>query len=170
MIGKPVGRCFAPVVNTETRVLILGSLPGQRSLAAGQYYAHPQNQFWRLLGCTIGEDLVGQDYPARLATLLRHRIGLWDTVAEARRAGSLDSALEDVAPNDLSTLISELPALRLIAFNGQKAASIGRRQLATLPAVDVAVLPSSSPAFTLGFECKLATWDEALAPIIKASA
>jgi hypoxanthine-DNA glycosylase len=78
-------RCFPPVVNQDTRVLVLGSLPGEISLAHNQYYAHKQNRFWSLVGDVIEIDLVGQQYPDRLQTLLEHRIGLWDVVAEARR-------------------------------------------------------------------------------------
>ncbi|MEA3270706.1 MAG: DNA-deoxyinosine glycosylase, partial [Pseudomonadota bacterium] len=77
-------RCFPPVVDAHTRVLILGSLPGEASLAQSQYYAHKQNQFWRLAGEVIGQDLPGMEYAARLQVLLAHRIGLWDVVAEAK--------------------------------------------------------------------------------------
>ncbi len=148
-------RCFPPVTDRETRVLILGSLPGEASLAAAQYYAHPQNQFWRLAGALIGVDLPGLAYPDRLACLQRHHIGLWDVVGQARRAGSLDTALRDVAFNDLDHLIAGLPALRAVAFNGKTAAR-ARRQLRWDGAV--LELPSSSPAFTLAFAAKLAAW------------
>jgi hypoxanthine-DNA glycosylase len=167
MTGKPVGRCFAPVVDNRTRVLILGSLPGARSLSAGQYYAHPQNQFWRLAGGVIGACLSESPYHARLEILSQHGIGLWDTVAEARRAGSLDSALEAIAPNDLLTLIEQLPSPLLIAFNGKKAAMIGRRQLMSVPYVATVTLPSSSPAHTMAFERKLEFWTSALGPTLK---
>ena len=84
-------RSFPPVVDKNTRLLMLGSLPGEASLAAQRYYAHPRNLFWRLMGLVIGEALESLDYNARLATLLRHRVGLWDVVAEAAREGSLDA-------------------------------------------------------------------------------
>lgn len=117
------------MADARTRILILGSLPGQRSLSAGHYYAHPQNQFWRLIGDVIDRNLQTLAYADRLSALLDHGIGLWDTVAEARRPGSLDSALRDVVPNDLVALVASLPSLRQIAFNGQKAQAIGSRQL-----------------------------------------
>ena len=79
-------RCFPPVVDTHTRVLILGSLPGEASLAQAQYYAYKHNQFWRLVGEVISQDLPNMDYAMRLQTLLAHHIGLWDVVAEAKRA------------------------------------------------------------------------------------
>lgn len=95
---------FAPVADPHTRVLILGSLPGEASLAAARYYANPRNQFWRLVGAVIDVDLVAQDYERRLETLLAHRIGLWDSIGSATRSGSLDTAIRDVAPNALATL------------------------------------------------------------------
>jgi hypoxanthine-DNA glycosylase len=151
---------FAPVVDASTEKLILGSLPGAASLAAGRYYAHPRNQFWRLVGAVIGADLAGLPYDERLATLLRHRIGLWDVIADAQRAGSLDAAIRSHAPNDLQSLVASLPALRTIGFNGGTAAKIGRAQLGTLgERYRLLTLPSSSPALAArSFETKLATW------------
>ncbi|MEO6092749.1 MAG: DNA-deoxyinosine glycosylase [Novosphingobium sp.] len=137
---------FAPVVAQGTRVLILGSLPGEMSLAAGRYYAHPRNLFWRLAGAVIGhEDLPALAYEARLAALLAAGIGLWDTVASAKRAGSLDAAIRDAEHAPLGELVATLPELRAVAFNGGTSARIGRRQLAgtRLALID---LPSSSPA------------------------
>src|SRR4051812_10192514 len=98
--ADPLLASFAPVVASDTRVLILGSLPGAASLAASQYYGHPRNHFWRLVGDVIGVDLVEMDYHARLTALLEHRIGLWDVIAEARRIGSLDSEIRDHTQND----------------------------------------------------------------------
>ncbi len=77
--------CFAPVVDSNTRLLILGSLPGEMSLAQGQYYAHKQNRFWHLMGDVIGEALPHMNYDERLQALLDHRVGLWDVIAKARR-------------------------------------------------------------------------------------
>ncbi|MGI4879719.1 MAG: DNA-deoxyinosine glycosylase [Janthinobacterium lividum] len=161
---------FAPVVDARTRVLILGSLPGVQSLAAGRYYAHPQNAFWRLTGSVIGVDLIALDYPDRLAALLAAGIGLWDVIATARRDGSLDGAIRDVEGNDLAALIASLPDLRLVAFNGQKAAAIGARLLQ--PSAPHLTLPSSSPAHTMPFAAKAAAWAElrpALATPVSAS-
>nr|WP_295659580.1 DNA-deoxyinosine glycosylase [Polymorphobacter sp.] len=149
---------FAPVVAVRTRVLILGSLPGVKSLAAGRYYAHPQNAFWRLTGSVIGVDLAALDYPDRLAALLEAGIGLWDVIATARRDGSLDGAIRDVESNDLAPLVASLPDLRLVAFNGQKAAAIGARLLE--PGTPHLTLPSSSPAHTMALASKAAAWAE----------
>lgn len=148
---------FAPVVDERTRLLICGSLPGEESLRAQRYYAHPQNQFWRLMEAVLGEPLATLPYEDRLSQLLRHRVGLWDTVATARRQGSLDGALRDVTANPLATLAESLPKLRAVAFNGATASRIGRRQLPAggLQLID---LPSSSPAYTLPFAAKAERW------------
>jgi hypoxanthine-DNA glycosylase len=155
-------RCFAPVVDADTRVLILGSLPGEMSLAHGQYYAHPQNRFWKLVGDTIGLPLVELDYAARLQALLQHRIGLWDVVAEARRVGSLDSRIRDHASNDLLALVDTLPNLTTIAFNGATAEKIGVKALGQRANhYRLLRLPSSSPAHaSMSYAQKLAVWRE----------
>ncbi len=140
-------QCFAPVVDRDTRVLILGSLPGEASLAQNQYYAHKQNKFWLLVGEVIERDLVGMDYAVRLETLLEHRIGLWDVVAEAQRVGSLDSRIRDHASNDLVALVETLPDLVAIAFNGGTAAKLGAKALGEAEnRYQMVRLPSSSPA------------------------
>jgi len=152
-------RCFPPVVDANTRVLILGSLPGEVSLARSQYYAHKQNQFWRLIGEVIGQDLVPMPYEERLQTLLAHHVGLWDVVAEAKREGSLDSNIRDHAGNDLLGLIASLPNLKTIAFNGGTAERIGMKALATHDdRHHIVKLPSSSPAYTVAYAQKLAGW------------
>jgi double-stranded uracil-DNA glycosylase len=151
--------CFPPVTDDRTETLILGSLPGAASLAVARYYAHPQNQFWRLVGAVIGTDLPGLSYEERLATLLAHHIGLWDVVAEAERPGSLDAAIRAPVPNDLLALVRALPRLQTIAFNGGTAARIGRARLGD--AADryrLLALPSSSPAYTLPFAAKVGAW------------
>ncbi len=137
---------FAPVAAPDARVLILGSLPGEASLAAGRYYAHPQNLFWRLLGHAIGRELSSLDYHERLEILREHRIALWDTVASARREGSLDAAIREARHAELAALVGALPELRAVAFNGRKASAVGRPQLAGSGLV-LLDLPSSSPAY-----------------------
>jgi hypoxanthine-DNA glycosylase len=151
-------RNFPPVVRADTRLLLLGSLPGAVSLAKAQYYAHPRNQFWRLVGALIGRDLAAMDYAARLAALLEARIGLWDTVAAATRDGSLDAAIRLHEASDLAALVGALPALGAIGFNGGTSARIGRRQLGPRPGLALIDLPSSSPAYTVPFESKFAAW------------
>ncbi|MDX3900470.1 MAG: DNA-deoxyinosine glycosylase [Sphingobium sp.] len=137
---------FPPSVGPDTRLLVLGSLPGERSLAAGEYYAHPSNAFWWLMGEVTGEPLPGLPYAQRLARLGAHGIGLWDVIATARRQGSLDAAIRDATNRDLAGFARSLPALEAIAFNGGEAARRGRRQLAGVDRYALIDLPSSSAA------------------------
>lgn len=152
-------RCFDPVVDRHTRLLILGSLPGDKSLAVQQYYGNRQNKFWELLGAVLERDLRSLNYDARLATLLECGVGLWDVIAEAEREGSLDSAIANASHNALAELVETLPNLRAIGFNGGTASRMGRKQLQASSACPFLMdLPSSSPAHTIGFESKLTVW------------
>jgi hypoxanthine-DNA glycosylase len=153
----PIKRSMAPAGAKRPQLLLLGSLPGEASLAAQRYYAHPQNQFWRLLGQAIGEPLAAFDYGVRLECLAGRGIGLWDVVGEARRSGSLDGALRQVSANPLAVYLADQPQLRAVAFNGQTASKIGRRVLGD-PALTLIDLPSSSPAYTLAFAQKAERW------------
>ena len=148
---------MAPAGALRPVLLILGSLPGEASLKAQRYYAHPQNQFWRLLGHALCEPLPQLSYEERLAILAARQVGLWDVVGEARRIGSLDGAIRDVIANPLAAFVARQPQLRAIAFNGLTAARLGRRAMGES---DVALidLPSSSPAYTLAFADKAARW------------
>lgn len=137
---------------------MLGSLPGDASLAAAQYYAHPQNAFWRLIGGVIGRDLPPLPYDDRLISLRAAGIGLWDVIALAERAGSLDAAIRSPEFADLGGLVGSLPRLRAVAFNGGTAARIGRRRLGAVPGLTLIDLPSSSPAFTRPLSEKAAAW------------
>ena len=149
---------FPPVADADTRLFILGSLPGDRSIALAQYYGHPTNHFWRLVGAIVGEDLYAMPYRNRLARLLEHRIGLWDVFHAAHRPGSGDSAIRGGLHNPLSELLADYPKLAAIAFNGGTAAREGRRIFAADGPVTLIDLPSSSAANTSGLEAKLASW------------
>lgn len=149
---------FAPHVTPDTRLLILGSLPGARSLAERRYYAHPTNQFWRLVGEVIDRPLAAIPYDDRLAALREARIGLWDAIRSAERRTSSDSEIREVEAHDLAALVATLPDLRMIAFNGGKAAAIGRRQFPGKGGVELVDLPSSSAANTKGLDAKCAHW------------
>lgn len=149
---------FAPVVDARTRLLILGSLPGDASLKAAQYYAHPRNAFWPLIGELLGEDLPSLDYEARLARLKARGVGLWDVIASAERSGSLDAAIRSPEAADLVRLIDSLPHLRAVAFNGGLAARLGRRILGGREGLSLVDLPSSSPAHAISLSAKAQSW------------
>jgi hypoxanthine-DNA glycosylase len=148
---------LAPVIDAHIRILVLGSFPGAASLAAGQYYAHPRNQFWPLISAVISENLAALPYEARLPRLLAHRFGLWDVLAGCEREGSLDSAIRKPAANDFARLRTMCPALEIVGFNGQAAGKFAQQFAAA--GYRAVVLPSSSPAHqTMTFEEKLVFW------------
>ena len=147
------------VARSDARLFILGSLPGDASLAARHYYAHPTNQFWRLLGSAIGEALQPLSYEQRLRRLAQRRIGLWDVIASAARRGSLDQAIREAEHNRIEHLLHEFPELRAIAFNGSTASAAGRKLIGEPPPeVRLVDLPSSSAASTRPFAEKAAAW------------
>jgi hypoxanthine-DNA glycosylase len=147
------------IARPDARLFILGSLPGDASLAARQYYAHPTNHFWRLLGTVLGEELQPLSYEQRLARLADRHVGLWDVIASAARRGSLDQAIREAAHNRIEHLLHDFPELRAIGFNGAAAAAAGRKQIGAPPAhITLVDLPSSSAANTTAFAEKVATW------------
>ncbi len=147
------------VARPDARLFILGSLPGDASLTARRYYAHPTNQFWRLLGHAMGEELQALAHDDRLHRLAERGIGLWDVIASASRSGSLDQAIRGAAHNPVEQLRDDFPELRALAFNGSTAAAAGRRLVGTAAAgLALIELPSSSAANTLPFARKAEAW------------
>lgn len=150
-----------PAIARGCRVLVLGSFPSAASLAARQYYAHPQNRFWPLLGEILGLDLRALPYARRIAAVNRAGIGIWDVYASCLRAGSLDSAIRDATFNDFASLRRRAPGIVRVCMNG---ATAGRAlsHIATL-GYETRVLPSTSPAnASQSHALKLARWREAL--------
>jgi TDG/mug DNA glycosylase family protein len=148
-----------PIAPPAARLFILGSLPGDVSLGAKQYYAHPTNQFWRLLGSVLGIELHQLPYELRLERLAEQRIGLWDVIASAERRGSLDQAIRVAEHNRIDDLLTGYPNLRAIAFNGATAAKAGRKLVGEPPrGVRLIDLPSSSAANTTRFDEKARAW------------
>ncbi|HET9816277.1 MAG TPA: DNA-deoxyinosine glycosylase [Xanthobacteraceae bacterium] len=148
-----------PVARADALLFILGSLPGDASLAAQRYYAHPTNQFWQLLGAAIDEDLQALDYKRRLERLAERRIGLWDVIASASRSGSLDQAIREAEHNQLEQLLQDFSEVRAVAFNGSTSSRIGRGLIGHPPGQIVLLdLPSSSAANTRPFAEKAQAW------------
>ncbi len=158
---------FPPVARADARVLILGSLPGQKSIAEQQYYAHPQNAFWPIMRELFG---IEGDYPSRCEQLTAHRIALWDVLASSVRPGSLDAdiRLDTAQANDFRRFFEVHAEIQLLAFNGRKAEGMFRRLVAANcldGSVARAGLPSTSPAYAaMPFSGKLSAWREALLP------
>ena len=157
---------FAPIAGRGARVLVLGSMPGEASLRAGQYYAHPHNAFWKLMGALFG---AGPELPYadRVGLLKRHGVAVWDVLASCVRPGSLDSAIDDASAqaNDFASFFAARRGIGEVFFNGAKAESAFRRQVLAgpqgvrLPPLKLLRLPSTSPAHAaLGFEAKLRAW------------
>jgi hypoxanthine-DNA glycosylase len=146
-----------PVLDTAIHTLILGSFPGAASLQAQRYYAHPRNQFWKLLGAVLDEPLADLPYEERLQRLLSRHVGLWDALAGCEREGSLDTAIRRPQANDHLLLKDLCPQLRRVCFNGKAAGAYAPVYAAA--GYEVLVLPSSSPANArLSFAAKLAQW------------
>lgn len=148
---------LGPVATSSTRLLVLGSFPGVTSLQTQQYYGHPRNHFWSILGALWGVDLGALPYGDRLALMQARGVGLWDVYAACRRQGSLDSAIEAAEPNDLAGLAARLPQLQAIAHNGGESARAMR--ITGALGRPVYRLPSTSPAnASWSFDRKLAAW------------
>lgn len=150
------------MLDRRVETLILGSFPSERSLAARQYYAHPRNQFWRIIGAVLEEPLHELAYGARLERLLAHAIGLWDVIDACERAGSLDRAIRRARATDVKRALRLAPRLRRVVFNGSRAGRAAPRFAAA--GLATATLPSSSPALaSLPLSSKIALWRRALA-------
>ncbi len=156
-------KSFAPVVNKDTCILVIGSMPGAASLRARQYYAHPRNQFWRLMFDLLEQNCPPASYTDKLHTLLLHRIGLWDALAYCERTGSLDGNITRPVPNDFPALFARFPAIRALLFNGQAAAAHFKRAFGFPADKRCMLLPSTSPAHAArSYEQKKQYWQAAL--------
>jgi len=152
---------FPPIASTDAKILILGSLPGRRSLELTQYYAHRQNAFWRIMAELFG---VEGDYQSRCRQLVVHRIAVWDVLAESVRPGSMDAdiQLESARANDFAGFLSDHGQIRRICFNGRKAEALFTRFV--IPAfssthLELVSLPSTSPAYAaMSFDAKRDVW------------
>jgi hypoxanthine-DNA glycosylase len=149
-----------PLVSGQTRLLILGSFPGVASLAAQQYYGHPQNHFWRILNAiwpSSRQDICAGSYQNKSNFLLAHGLGVWDVYAACEREGSLDARIRNAQPNDLAGLVGRCRGLQAIAHNGGE--SFRHARLTSSFGLPVYRLPSTSPAnASWSFERKLAAW------------
>lgn len=143
--SENVKRSFDPISNPDTRILILGSMPGDKSLELGEYYGHPRNRFWRILATITNSDLP-IDYADKKAFLFRSKIGVWDVAYKANRKGSLDSAIKEDEPNKLDEFISAHKNLKTIAFNGKKSQLLFEKHFDRKTGINYITLPSSSPA------------------------
>lgn len=153
---------FDPISNPETRILILGSIPGDKSLEMKEYYGHPRNRFWKIISIITKNELPSS-YDGKIQLLLNAKIGLWDIAQRAIRKGSLDSAIKNEHPNDLETFIKSHPQLSTIAFNGSKSEALYKKYFKRNENIQYVSLPSTSPAnATMSFEEACKKWEELL--------
>ena len=155
------GHSFAPLINPQSRILILGSLPGVVSLREQKYYAHNRNTFWRIIYAIYGETL-NEDYSLRCEFILSKSLALWDVCGSAKRIGAADDKMTDIKPNDIDGLLKDYPNIRRIVLNGRRAEKEFRRYFPEI-AIHAAYAPSTSPALAaLTFDEKLSAWRKAL--------
>lgn len=138
-------KSFAPAINENSKILILGSMPGIKSLEEAQYYAHPQNRFWKVMSILCNKDLVNLSYEERIQTLLDNNFALWDVIKTCSRKGSLDSAIENEKPNNIKSLLKKYPNIKTIYLNGNKAYSAFKKHFPELLPLCIK-MPSTSPA------------------------
>lgn len=149
---------FAPIAANDSTVLILGTMPGTKSLEIQQYYGHAQNNFWRFMFEVLNEDF-SNDYEIKKALLIKNKIALWDVLQFCERIGSLDSAIKNEISNDFEQFLKQHPNIKTIFFNGQKAAAFFKKYVSINTNYELITLPSTSPAnASKSFQSKLDEW------------
>lgn len=147
IVSKPISihlkTSFDPISNADTKILILGTMPGDKSLELGEYYGHPRNRFWKILS-TISNNELPLSYSDKKGLLVKLKIGIWDVAHKANRKGSLDSAINDEEPNDLEYFISKHKNLKVISFNGTKSEILFNKYFERKSSIKYITLPSTS--------------------------
>lgn len=149
---------FPPIIGTNPKVLVLGTMPGVASLTRVEYYAHKQNHFWKIFYALFGDGAVAETFEARKRFVESLPIALWDVLASCDRPGSLDSNIRNAVENDIPGLLNDYPTIRSIVFNGQQAQNFFRKKFGNTIEIDQYVMPSTSPAHTIGYEAKRNAW------------
>lgn len=152
---------FPPLIDGQSEILILGSIPGVKSLQMQQYYAHPQNKFWKVIFELLNEEFT-EDYSQRIETLKKHHIALWDVIDSCERKGSLDSEIRNEEANQIAELLEEHPNVKAIFCNGGKSYKNLQKLLGKNYKLPIFQLPSTSPLHTVSFEKKMEEWKRIL--------
>lgn len=152
---------FPPFIDDQSEILILGSIPGVKSLEKQQYYAHPQNKFWKIILELLNEEFT-EDYQTRLEILKKHHIALWDVIDSCERKGSLDSEIKNEEANQIAELLDKHPNIKGIFSNGGKSFKSLQKLLGKNYKLPIFLLPSTSPLHTISFERKLEEWKRVL--------
>ena len=153
-------KSFLPIINKDTKILILGSLPGKKSLELREYYGHPRNRLWEILA-HITNNEIPQDYERKKEFLFKYNIGLWDVAHSAYREGSLDSKIKKENPNDIEDLLESYETIKVIGFNGKKSEKMFFKYFTEKLGIKYVPLPSTSPAnMAINFEEMCSRWSE----------
>ncbi|WP_312992771.1 DNA-deoxyinosine glycosylase [Chryseobacterium flavum] len=152
---------FPPIIDAQSEIIILGSIPGVKSLEKQQYYAHPQNKFWKIIFELLSEEFT-DNYPQRIETIKKHHIALWDVIDSCERKGSLDSEIRNEEANRIAELLEKHPNIKAIFCNGGKSYKNLQKLLGKNYKIPIVLLPSTSPLHTVSFEKKLEEWKKIL--------
>ena len=152
---------FPPIIDNDSKILVLGSIPGVKSLEKQQYYGHPQNKFWKIIFDLFNEKFT-DDYDERIAILKKNKIGLWDVIDSCERKGSLDSEIKNEEANQIEELLENYPNITAIFCNGGKSFKNLQKLLGKKFGTSIYLLPSTSPLHTISFERKLEEWKKIL--------
>lgn len=152
---------FPPIINDTSKIIILGSIPGAKSLEKQQYYGHPQNKFWRIIFELFNEEFT-ENYAERIAVLNKNHVALWDVIDSCERKGSLDSEIKNEEANHIAELLEEYPNIKAIFCNGGKSYKNLQKILGKNFRIQIYLLPSTSPLHTISFERKFEDWKRIL--------
>ena len=156
-------KSFSPIIYSDTTILVLGSLPGKKSLELEQYYGHARNRIWKILSHLTAGD-IPSSYQQKKELLCKNKIGLWDVAHSAHREGSLDSNIKDESPNDIERLLDNYSSIKVIGFNGKKSEKMFYKYFTEKPEIKYVPLPSTSPAnMAISFEDICARWSQLFA-------
>lgn len=154
---------FAPIVNDETEILILGTIPGLASLAKQEYYGHPRNHFWPILFQILDTMTVPDVFEEKVKILQNNKIGLWDVLKNYDRQGSLDIHIKNPSTNDFEGLLKQFPSINQIVFNGKESYKYFFKKFGQIQGITYYMMPSTSPANTMSLEKKIEIWTQFLA-------
>ena len=149
---------FPPFVNATTEILILGTMPGIASLEKQEYYAHPRNNFWKIIYTLLNSLPIAENFEEKISLLQNHKIGLWDVLENCERKGSLDIHIKNHKENDFEMLLEEISGITKIVFNGKESHKYFFKKFGQIKGITYYVMPSTSPANTISFEKKLEIW------------
>lgn len=153
---------FPPIINKNAETLILGTMPGAMSLLKQEYYGHPQNAFWKIMFSIFGTLPVPDVFQEKAKLLTKNEIALWDVLQHCERKGSLDIHIKNQIENDFDSLLTEHPKIKRILFNGKESHKYFIRKFGQIEGISYHIMPSTSPANTIGFQKKLELWSEVL--------